>query len=764
MRKSSTPTLLSFLLLFFSLGAVFAQPQTQGELLSQALAGVHSPTPKNLFIPVKKESAEISNQVSEYQTMVLAPSVLSGIVKQEPNLLGLNLPTTDGQVTLVLRKVEIFSPNFRLVTASNGDAITVNTGVHYRGVVAGSEGSTVSLSIFPDEVSGLIATKNVEYNLGKSSVLGAHMLYPSDKLMIQNDAVCGTKEVGVDMSVLDKQLPNYKSGESKCVQVYLETDYDVFQKRGTVQSVTQFISGMFNQVATLYENEEVVTTLSEVFIWDTESPYSATSSNGYLEDFRKYRTTFNGDVAHLVNMTGNLGGVAYVDVLCNTKYRYAFSSMYNNFQEVPTYSWSVNVFSHEMGHNLGSPHTHSCSWPGGPIDNCYTPEGLCGSGPNPENGGTIMSYCHLTNEGVNFNNGFGLLPGDLIRAKVAEANCLSVCDVDGCVAPRNLSASNITSNSVMLNWSSSVTATFYRVEIQQSGKDWQLVTTTNDLSLEVDGLDEVTTYQFRVRSHCGEGDASEYGDVLSATTLSDRVPCNAQGVSTTDEWISSVEIADTKIESGADDGYVKHSVQLITLDAGVDYPIALEPGFRLTLGIFENPQPEYWMVWIDLNGDGDYVDDGELLFDSQGTSSDVVRGNVNIPDVGLSGNKTIRVAMRRNAAANPCESFDRGEVEDIPVYINSSGVSVAETKLLESVTVYPNPTSSGEAFVKIGAHASSVKVIVSDMSGKQVFQSDLEPSQATQAHRMDCHNWQAGVYVITLFQEEERKHMRLVVQ
>jgi hypothetical protein len=38
-----------------------------------------------------------------------------------------------------------------------------------------------------------------------------------------------------------------------------------------------------------------------------------------------------------------------------------------------------------------------------------------------------MSYCHLTNYGINFNNGFGPLPGNKIRQKVSQANCLSGC-------------------------------------------------------------------------------------------------------------------------------------------------------------------------------------------------------------------------------------------------------------------------------------------------------------------------------------------------
>jgi hypothetical protein len=87
--------------------------------------------------------------------------------------------------------------------------------------------------------------------------------------------------------------------------------------------------------------------------------------------------------------------------------------------------------THELGHNLGSPHTHACAWNGNntAIDGCGpasgNDEGCTGPLPTTTKG-TIMSYCHLVNSvGISFANGFGPQPGDLIRQTIDSKACMS---------------------------------------------------------------------------------------------------------------------------------------------------------------------------------------------------------------------------------------------------------------------------------------------------------------------------------------------------
>jgi hypothetical protein len=56
---------------------------------------------------------------------------------------------------------------------------------------------------------------------------------------------------------------------------------------------------------------------------------------------------------------------------------------------------SPQVLAHELGHSFSSPHTHSCNWPGGPIDYCSAPEyGCYDKSLEMLQVSSIMSYCN----------------------------------------------------------------------------------------------------------------------------------------------------------------------------------------------------------------------------------------------------------------------------------------------------------------------------------------------------------------------------------
>ena len=136
-------------------------------------------------------------------------------------------------------------------------------------------------------------------------------------------------------------------------------------------------------------------------------PYSVgdnSVSQARLEEFGDYwdnnYSHFDRTHAALVSGRSESGfsasGIAWVNSYCQTQAvggSYSLNQLFHD-SSVPT-EISVRVFAHEIGHNLGSVHTH-CYNP--PVDHCFNNETGCYSGPVscPNGGqGTLMSYCNV---------------------------------------------------------------------------------------------------------------------------------------------------------------------------------------------------------------------------------------------------------------------------------------------------------------------------------------------------------------------------------
>lgn len=225
----------------------------------------------------------------------------------------------------------------------------------------------------------------------------------------------------------------------KEVSLYWELRYDLVSKKGGVVNAVNWITGVFNIIQPLYVKDGIYIKLKEVFAWSSADPYPANGTASILNAFSA-KNYDKANLHHLIGMPARVtGGISYLNVLCApNQYRTSFSEVYDDYSS-SAYSWTINVLSHEMGHALASPHTHSCSWPNGPIDGCAPSvnsayaEGTCPTGPIP-NKGTIMSYCHLLpNVGIDiFGLGFGAIPKNLILNTISGASCVSTVDQSSC--------------------------------------------------------------------------------------------------------------------------------------------------------------------------------------------------------------------------------------------------------------------------------------------------------------------------------------------
>lgn len=443
-----------FLFLFVSFFAIKANAQEAiktvlAEEIQQAHASGLEFREFKLFSITKGEKHDILDD----ETLLLpdANNILH-LYETRPRAISLVMEAVNGKkYRLDMLRSNPFSENADLsyIDANGIHSFAGDRGVHYQGAVAGSDQSLAALSVFASgEVMALFADETGNFVVGKlEDNSGRYIFYNDQDFKVIPPTSCGTNEIPVARPDEDEPGSGDKTTASfdcKKVRLYWEADYELYTNKQSNTTITQsYMTGLFNQVQTMYRNERIAVELKSLHIWTIPDGYSSASSHDGLSDFTSAwnakGNNYDGDVAMLLARdAGGNGGVAFLDVLCNKNRAYAYGDVTGSFLAVPTYSWDVMMVTHEIGHNLGSNHTHWCGWNTGPggscgsIDNCVTQEwgNGCSTCPStfsnslPSWKGTVMSYCHLSSRGVNLASGFGPAPGARIRAEIGNSLCL----------------------------------------------------------------------------------------------------------------------------------------------------------------------------------------------------------------------------------------------------------------------------------------------------------------------------------------------------
>ena len=371
----------------------------------------------------------------------------SDLLKVKKQYISIEIPNNNKTIIVDLIAVPDSFYDYKLTTERGEKLKSNRENLHYRGMVRGDINSLIALSFFEDGMMGICSIENKTYNFSKIADTKNYIMFNENDLAKLTSFNCQTGDTGfVEYSSNVLNSDNINDASNKCLQVYYETNYDLYQNLGNnISSVENFVTGMFNQMALIYQNEDITTSISEIFIWSSEDNYSLGTLSG-LSSFVSNRPSFNGDVGQLLTYRedytdespylhilagGVANGIGGVCVDGNSELSgHSHTQLYPDYESFPVYSRQLTVMTHEIGHNLGSRHTHACVWNGNntAIDSCADgTEGNCSPPGYPSEGGTIMSYCDRQLVGIDFALGFGLQPGNVIRDKVLNATCIEEC-------------------------------------------------------------------------------------------------------------------------------------------------------------------------------------------------------------------------------------------------------------------------------------------------------------------------------------------------
>ncbi|WP_246008661.1 M12 family metallo-peptidase [Chryseobacterium lactis] len=667
--------------------------------------------------------AEYKKAATDITVISLKSAELKKLVSEKPEFIEITFPYAGGQsITVEMYKNQIFTNDFKVVT-EKGNTVQYTPGVYYQGIIKGDNTSIVAFSFFDNDIVGVSSALGMgNIVVGKVKNSDDFVSYSDAKLTGSNPFVCGTddlKEVSSQKIAFNPDHVNDKKTDN-CVRIFYEAGYGPYTQNGSdTTTTTNWVTAMHNNVSTLYANDNIKVALSGVFVWTTTDPYSG-SPSAILNQYKTTRTTFNGDLAQLLRNPATTS-IAYVNGVC-TNSRYSYCGVNFTYQNVPTYSWNIEAMTHELGHNLGSPHTHACFWNGNntAIDGCGPASGNnegCNAALPPAGGGTIMSYCHLVSSvGINFANGFGVQPGAQIRNTIDSKGCLGTNCTTSCpLSVTNLNIANITQTSANAAFTDA-TSTSWKHRLTRM--DGTVVSTgnVNTQAINFTNLQPATYYKLNVGSDCSGPNAYQ----ISKMFLTDGA------------WCDGVQFTDT----GGPTGKYADNEDLVK----TFYPTS---GSSLTMTFTE----------FALEQDYDYM----YVYNGTSTASPLFTNGNNLTGNTIPGPFT----STDPSGAITVKFVSDGGVTDNGWKVNfSCGVLGVEdlTAKNNSVGIYPNPAKNA---IVITSKEALKAYKIYDESGRLVISaSSLKGTQ----HEVNLSSIQTGNYVITIETVKQTVNKKLIKQ
>lgn len=307
----------------------------------------------------------------------------------------------------------------------------------YTGSIIGEPGSNVVISFANGILRGWIervdgSRVSIAPSEGSTEI---HLVYDAEMVaeLRKDVGSCMTDESAITIPTpedLYKSLGKVESVKGNNLlelQVIVEATSSFFNGPGRKDSIrtAEFMIGLMNGVNTIYRRElNVNIIIPRLQIWTatTQDPYVSDGNAPALLDEVENRwgklTTIKRDIVHCLDAVPTTGGLFVLGIangignICSgsNSNAYSVSGIFKNgLAKIEDYMGDIVTIAHELGHNIGSYHTHNCQfWPPRGLDSCMTSgsayrsrsnysQEACFKNAPMANPGSIMSYCHLTN-------------------------------------------------------------------------------------------------------------------------------------------------------------------------------------------------------------------------------------------------------------------------------------------------------------------------------------------------------------------------------
>ena len=243
--------------------------------------------------------------------------------------------------------------------------------------------------------------------------------------------------------------------------------------------------------------------------------------------------------------------------------------------------------------------------------------------------------------------------------------------------------------------------------------------------------------------------------------------CDAKGSSGEMGYIRNVFVCHGYNKTSCWNGYSDYTALNVNTASGKRLGIAVTPGY---LSNFKMPKV-YTRIWIDWNADGDFTDEGEMVYNG-GPSNTKLKLLVQVPNTVNPGKIRMRIALRHDAPPTPCGTFNFGEVEDYSINIIAARASVQDALPEDFIddagpvfTMYPNPASNRVVVERAGyneikAAERPAKLVVADASGRIVAQQKMYKLVEV----IDVSKLANGIYLISITTSEGTSTQKIVVQ